>query len=51
MSKAPGSRAPVGPRSELWQRLRAARQYSDKTQEQIAKALGVTRAAEMLLAM
>lgn len=35
-------------RSELWQRLRAARAFSDKTQQDIAKALGVSRAAVAL---
>lgn len=37
-----------GVRSELWQRLRAARAYADKTQLDVAKILGVSRAAVAL---
>lgn len=35
-------------KSELWQRLRAARDYADKRQEDIAKACGVSRGAVAL---
>lgn len=35
-------------KSELWQRLKAARDYADKRQEDIAKACGVSRGAVAL---
>jgi transcriptional regulator with XRE-family HTH domain len=35
-------------RSELWQRIRAARAYGKKTADQVAKACGVTRPAVSL---
>lgn len=41
------SRAP-GQKSELWERLRAARHYAQRTQREVALALGVTRGAVAL---
>lgn len=32
-------------RSEIWQRIRAARRYGRKTQEQVAQTMGITRSA------
>lgn len=45
--KISGDGAPKGRtrKSELFQRLKAARTYADKTQEDLADALGITRSA------